>query len=288
MSPTANTKKTTPVLTLAAVSDIHLAFDGDALYPLPVPDEADLVLLAGDVADGCKPRYLDWILAATEGKPVAFTLGNHECYSTSRDEAARECRAAFAGSHVHFLLNESLVMNGIRIVGTDLWTDFQIDGRGPEAMRDAAAKLNDYRRIKVNIRDRDACRLLRPIDTLAWHQEARCFIEQTLNDSDEPVVLMTHHGVSRACISPGFAGDVLNGAFTSNLEPLFEQTKQPPILCVYGHTHQHLCKWLDCGAVLYSNQRGYVGFERVKGYDPERLIRIFANGRVQVDGYPAI
>ncbi|MEH6628749.1 MAG: metallophosphoesterase [Motiliproteus sp.] len=279
-----------PALTLTAVSDLHLFFDLNNLYPLPVPEAADLVLMAGDVADGCKPKYLDWILNITAGKPVVYILGNHEMYGMRRDKAARECRKAFAGSHVHFLLNESVVINGIRIAGTDLWTDFSLHGQGPQAMREAEYQMNDFKKIRVEVNDGygHRYRKLRAIDTLAWHQEARCFIEQTLNDSDEPVVLMTHHGVSRKCIRQGFATGVLDAAYASNLEPLFEQTKNPPVLCVYGHTHQHVCDRLDCGAILYANARGYAHYEKVRGYDPERLIRIFADGRVQVDDYPAI
>ena len=113
------------VLTLTAVSDLHLAFDPpDDLYQLPVPGEADAVLMAGDIMDGCKRRYLDWVMESTAGKPVVITLGNHELYGTRRDKAIRECRSAFGGTHVHFLLNDSVVINGVRIAATDLWTDF--------------------------------------------------------------------------------------------------------------------------------------------------------------------
>ncbi len=278
-------------LTLIAVSDLHLAFDSpDDLYRLPVPDNADLVLMAGDIMDGCKRQFLDWVLESTNGKPVVITLGNHELYGTRRDKAIQECRAAFTGTHVHFQLNESIVINGIRIAATDLWTDFQLDGNAPLAMRDAEAKMNDYRRIRVKVRDGygERYRKLRGVDTLGWHQEARYFIEKTLNESAEPVVLMTHTGVSRQCTPPEYAGDPLNAAFSSNLEPLFEQARQAPVLCVYGHTHRHICTRLDSGPVLYSNQRGYAGHERIEGYDPKRLIRISESGVVTVAGYPAL
>ncbi|MEH6628506.1 MAG: metallophosphoesterase [Motiliproteus sp.] len=277
-------------LTLTAVSDLHLMFDVDDPYQLPVPDAADLVLLAGDIADKCKTKYLDWILNATAGKPVAYTLGNHELYGSRRDKVARECRAAFAGSHVHFLLNESVVINGIRIAATDLWTDFQLHGKGPQAMREAEHQMNDYKKIRVQVRDGygHRYRKLRATDTLGWHQEARVFIETTLNNSKEQVVLMTHHGTSRKCIRPGYSTGLLDAAYTSDLESLFERTKKPPVLCVHGHTHQHMCTRLDCGSVLYSNQRGYAHYERVPGYDPERLIQISESGTVTVDGYPSI
>ncbi|MEH6628510.1 MAG: metallophosphoesterase [Motiliproteus sp.] len=273
-------------LTLTAVSDIHLCFDErDDLFQLPVPDDVDLVMMAGDIADGCKNTYLDWILNATNGKPVAYTLGNHELYGTRRDKAIRECRTAFTGTHVNFLLNDSFVINDIRIAGTDLWTDFLLDGQGPASIRDAEAKMNDYRKIRVKVKDAygDRYRKLRGTDTMGWHQQAKCFIRDTLNTSEEPVILMTHHGVSRKCVSPGYEGDVLNGAYTSNLEPLLEECKQQPILCVYGHTHQYLCSQLDCGSVLYTNQRGYTGFDRVEGFNPAQRIWINKAGQVTVE-----
>ena len=150
--------------------------------------------------------------------------------------------------------------------------------------------MSDYRKIRVKVRDGygERYRKLRGVDTLGWHQEARRFIEKILNESIEPVVLMTHMGVSRKCIPAEYVGDPLNAAYTSDLEVLFRQAKIPPVLCVYGHTHKHVCTRLDSGPVLYSNQRGYHGHEIVHDYDPERLIRITDKGWVLVAGYPCV
>lgn len=269
------------MLKLLAMSDLHLGFDHPAkLFTFEIPEEIDLVLMAGDIADGSKPQYLEWILNATAGKPVIVTLGNHELYGSSRDKIITEFRAAFEGTHVQFLLNESIVINDIRFAVTDLWTDFWLNGDAALAMNFAESVMNDFS--QVRIKSGEHYRKLRPIDTVKWHNEAKLFIEQILNTSQEPVVLMTHHGVSRKGIASQYQNSPLNPAFASDLEPLFESAKAPPILSVFGHTHSHICDYLDCGTLIYCNARGYVEHELVKGFNPNQMITINDDAIVSV------
>ncbi|PHS20142.1 MAG: hypothetical protein COA86_02305 [Kangiella sp.] len=269
------------MINLIAVSDLHLGFDSpNKPFQLNVAEKVDLVLMAGDIIDGCKASGFDWVLNATNEKPVLITLGNHELYGTRRDKAIKAFRDAFDNTHVQFLLNESIVFNNIRFCVTDLWTDFALFGNQAHAMKSAESMMNDYRRIKVKIGEQ--YRKLKPIDTMAWHQESRVFIEKTLNESKEAVVLMTHHGVSRKGISPIYQGSPLNPAFASDLEPLFESAKQAPILSIFGHSHAFVNEILDCGTVIYCNARGYNGHEKVEGFDPTRIISIDENNLVSI------
>ena len=95
------------MLNLIAMSDLHLGFDRpSSLFQFDLPNECDLVLTAGDITDGSKIQYLEWVLKATNETPVVITLGNHELYGTSRDKVIKEYQRVFDNTHVHFLLNE--------------------------------------------------------------------------------------------------------------------------------------------------------------------------------------
>ena len=100
-------------------------------------NDADVVVLAGDIA---RPREAAlWALGFD--KPVLYVLGNHEFYGSSIDGAAAELKRLCAGTHIHVLDNDEIVIDGVRFLGTTLWTDFMLFGDG-----DANARLRSRKR----------------------------------------------------------------------------------------------------------------------------------------------
>ena len=72
------------------------------------------------------------MLGAGLRKPVLYVLGNHEFYGSSIDGAAAELKRLCAGTHVHVLDDSEIVIDGVRFLGTTLWTDFMLFGDGDE------------------------------------------------------------------------------------------------------------------------------------------------------------
>lgn len=104
------------------LSDLHVGFSA---HDTPLND-ADLAILAGDIAP---PRQAaQWAMRLT--KPVVYVLGNHELYGSSIEAATGELKRLCAGTQVHVLDNDEVVIDDVRFLGTTLWTDFLLFGAG--------------------------------------------------------------------------------------------------------------------------------------------------------------
>ena len=81
-------------------------------------------------------------------KPVLFVPGNHEFYNGERTRTLKALREAAVGTNVHLLDRDEVVLNGVRFLGTTLWTDFELDvvtgTPVATAMRDAIRGLTDF------------------------------------------------------------------------------------------------------------------------------------------------
>jgi predicted phosphodiesterase len=232
---------------LHVVSDLHVEFA--AFEPPPV--DADVLVLAGDVGLGTAGVRLARSWAA--GRPVLFVAGNHEFYRHALPALTGELRAAAAGSAVHVLENDELVLDGVRFLGCTLWSDFL--AAGPAEMERSMAVctrlLNDYAVITHSEEERP----LRPADTCALHAESRRWLEERLADGhDGPTVVVTHHAplVRHPPTNP--LHRALAGAFASDLTALMGSDRVD--LWIYGHLHR-AADLEVAGTRLVSNPRGY-------------------------------
>src|SRR5262249_47194306 len=127
-------------------SDLHLERE-----PFAPPDhDADLIVLAGDIANGA--RGIEWA-HATFTRPVLYLAGNHEYYDGEFESVQSAMRAA-AGGAVELLDCTRTVVGDVRFLGCTLWTDYSLAPRGERtAVIDAARKLNpDYQKIRFGAR----------------------------------------------------------------------------------------------------------------------------------------
>lgn len=232
-------------------SDVHLEF---APFDPVLDARPDLVILAGDIGMGAEGMH--WARLRFPGIPTVVIIGNHEPYGDILKLAIAECREA-AGPDLHFLENDAVILplkgRSVRVLGTCLWTDFQLLGaeRQWETMRLAERLMADYRLIDHR------GRRLRAADTLEFHQAAIAWLECSLAiPHDGPTVVVTHHAPSIRSVPPMFRASLLSPAFNSDLEPLIRRYQ--PALWIHGHTH-----WSTDYPVgrtrVYSNQRGYPG-----------------------------
>lgn len=269
-------------ITLHVLSDVHLEF---AAWPrrVPIPPIAcDVHILAGDIGVGL--MGLDWAVKVFT-RPVIYVMGNHEFYGqrTVR-EFWKKARAKVAGTHVHVLENETVILAGVRFVGASLWTDFGLHGwtQQKAMMRHAADSMNDYARIRVR-RSGATWQTLTPQTTLAWHEQSALFLESVL-DHPGPheggaspfsrTVVVTHHAPSARSLgqAPPFSAD--DAAYASAAEDLIVRAD----LWVHGHTHVRADYLVDHGhgghTRVISNPRGYVGVDPVKAFDPRWVVTL--------------
>jgi predicted phosphodiesterase len=248
---------------LHVLSDLHLE---RAPFDQPAAD-ADAVILAGDVAPGI--AGVSWAREWAGDRPVLMVAGNHEFYGHAMPELVEEMRAAAAGSAVHILENDAVVIGGTRFLGCTLWSDFAFDGveRLERSMALCRRVVNDYKQIRWEPEDRP----LLPADTLALHLASRQWLaEQLALPHAGPTVVITHHVPLVTRTPPEGPLRALAGAFASDLTPLIGGDSAA--LWIYGHTH--VAADLDhAGTRILSNPRGYPG-QRVDGFDPGRVITV--------------
>ena len=251
---------------IQSVSDLHL---GAADFELPRCD-ADLVILAGDI--GRPHRAVQW--ATTLGKPVLYVAGNHEFYGSSIDSTIAELRRLSLGTNVRFLEKDQAVVQGVRFLGTTLWTDFGIfeDEETRGASQNAAtALLRDFSQIWTHDTRNQ---LFTPNYSARLFAENSSWLEARLREPfDGPTVVITHHAPSPRSIHPTFAGSLLNGCFVSDAEHLMDGERVT--LWIHGHTHNSFDYHCN-GTRVVCNPRGYVfqGKEENPLFDPAMVLEV--------------
>ena len=260
-------------------SDLHLEFFQKEEYrgygEILVHPQADIVVLAGDIDVGEYSLRQAHAISHKWGKAVVWVPGNHEYYRQDYLALIQKYRATNAPG-VIALLDDAVIVDGVRFCGNTLWTDFELYSPTPRvpdfeiSMQAGEAALNDFRIIRYG-KEPFFAKTSRDI-----HKASRRFLEETLaTPFDGPTVVVTHHAPHVNSIAPRFSpGDrVLNSArtlpaenpnwraspcFASNLTPLLEQAD----LWIHGHTHDSFDYHIGKCRVV-ANPRGYP----IRGWD---------------------
>jgi predicted phosphodiesterase len=251
---------------LNILSDLHLS-----LGALEIPrNDADAVILAGDIA---RPREaVSW--ASGFAKPVLYVPGNHEFYGGSIAGAANELKQLCAGTNIRLLDNDEVIIEGVRFLGSTLWTDFMLFGEGEKraaAMRQAVSFMRDFSRIRAG---EAAGAPFTPAASAALFKIQAGWLEGKLAEPHAgPTVVITHHAPSRKSIHPRFAGSLLNACFASDAERLIDAGRAR--LWIHGHTHDSFDYLLN-GTRVVCNPRGYAkdGVNENPLFDPNFLVEI--------------
>ncbi|MEO5660929.1 MAG: metallophosphoesterase [Polaromonas sp.] len=232
---------------LNILSDLHLSCGA-----LKIPQtDADVVILAGDIA---KPlEAVAW--AKGFDKPVLYVPGNHEFYGSSLAATVNQLKALCAGTRVQVLDADEVIIEGVRFLGTTLWTDFLLYCEGEPrrlAMQEAQNLIRDFHRIH---HDGEPQRRFTPGECAALCQAQASWLESRLAQAhDGPTVVITHHAPSLQSIHPRFAGSLLNACFVSDLARLAGSERAR--LWIHGHTHDSFDYSLK-GTRVVCNPRGY-------------------------------
>jgi predicted phosphodiesterase len=247
---------------LHVLSDLHLERGSREIAAA----QADVLILAGDIANGT--QGVEWARSWAAGRPVIYVAGNHEFYGHTLPGLVDELRAEAAGSSVHVLENDALIVDGVRFLGCSLWSDFDFDGEENRAlaMRVCERAVSDYRVIRHNGPDRP----LSAQDTRNQHLESRRWLMARLaEDHDGPTVVVTHHAPYVLWRPPEKAWRLIAGAFVSDLSELMGDRVD---VWVYGHTHRAANLEVS-GTHVLSNPCGYPD-EPVAGFDPELVVGV--------------
>ena len=178
-------------------------------------NDAAVVILAGDIA---RPKdAAAWASGFT--KPVLYVLGNHEFYGSCILRTVDELKRLCAGTRVYVLDNDEVIIDGVRFLGTTLWTDFLLFGDGEKrlaAIREAVSSMYDFRKIRAGEAG-DA--IFTPSHSAALFDAQAGWLDRKLAEHYAgPTVVITHHAPSPKSIHPRFANSLLNTCFVSDAE----------------------------------------------------------------------
>ncbi len=242
---------------LHILSDLHVDLIRRHAF-VPANTGADVVVLAGDIHNGTEG--ITWARMQFPDKEVIYVAGNHEFYGHAWNALLPALRAEALRLGVRFLDNDSLLLGGVRFLGATLWTDFDLYGSTmrQRCMDEAAARMYDYTAVDLRRgREDDSTGALTakltPKQTRKWSLNTRRWLlEQLALPFTGSTVVVTHHLPHLRSVAPQFDGNILNGAFASDLRHLFAV----PTLWVHGHTHDSM-DYVESGVRVVCNPRGY-------------------------------
>jgi Icc-related predicted phosphoesterase len=245
---------------LQILSDLHTEF---AEFELPEAN-ADVIVLAGDVGVGT--NGLEWISKQKPDRPVIYVPGNHEFYG--RDISLIDDLRSSAPTGIRVLDNQSVVIEGVRFLGSVLWTDFRLFGETDKwfSMQRARQCMSDFAVIN------QGGRRFTPADSIDLHESSRSWLSRHLAQPfDGSTVVVTHHAPSARSVPTRFAKDLLTPAFASNLEHLMDGARAA--LWVHGHMHDPADYEIN-GTRVICNPRGYPGELASRHFHPSLCVNV--------------
>jgi hypothetical protein len=243
-------------LRIRVCSDIHLEREPFA----PPESDADLVVLAGDIANGA--AGIEWAKLAFRA-PVLYLAGNHEYYEGEFESVQAAMRSA-AGGAVELLDCTQVIVGGVRFLGCTLWTDYSL---APESERaaviEASHKRNpDYQLIRYGLR------AFAPEDAIALCTRHRAWLMAELaRPFPGKTVAITHFAPHPNSIALAYANHPANPAFVLNLDDLMGRA----VLWIHGHTHTFF-DYQVRGTRVICNPRGYPG--EPTGFRPDFTVEV--------------
>ena len=247
---------------LYILSDIHLEFS--TFEPFTI--DADVVVLAGDI--GKKSNGIFWAREKFPDKEIIYVPGNHEFYGAQREDTLTLMRIAAEQCKVHLLDNDEVVINGVRFLGSTLWTDFLLFGEDSkkDAMYTGKMFVNDFRLIHEGIM------LFTPLLSTQLHERSLAWLTEKLDTPfDGKTVVVTHYLPSALSVVERFKDSALSACFASNLDHLFGKMN----MWIHGHTHDNL-DYVANGTHVICNPRGYDTYRGIENvhFNPKLVVEI--------------
>ena len=274
---------------IAICSDVHLEFGPIVLENT---QNADVLVLSGDICTACDlrvtdgilssaktDRYLDFFHTCSANFPhVVYVMGNHEHYHGDYATSIIDLKHALKHlENVHVLDKEVWELDDHVFIGGTLWTD--MNGEDEMTMNHVQRRMNDFQicdnsaemvnyRVfdteddnkKVRFKTRAAT--LSPRHVVEDHKAMLKVIEDTYESIPpwKTVVVCTHHAPSKGSEHPRYKTDqLMNGAYNSNLDK-FILDRRAIKLWTHGHTHEDFDYMIGSCRVV-CNPRGYINYE---------------------------
>ena len=275
-------------MNIQLLSDLHLE-----THPHFVPEfapGADVLILAGDIGSYQEGSMLvtqddhDFGLARFSPRadlaawpvPVFFVPGNHEYDGMPFEEAHTRLQETCERLQITWLHRRVKVMNGVRLIGCTLWSDFEalVPHQGPLTQqlkaREKAERAADFylRKTGTTLDGKpflsDAVR--------AQAQADQAWLTQALSEPFEGVtVVVTHFAPSLKSADPRYGLTPGTAGFCNALDHLLPKAN----LWLHGHLH---CAhdYVHAGCRVVANPLGYARKNEQLAFEARKIWRVDA------------
>lgn len=289
---------------IRVLSDLHL--DLNDAHCLELNDKDVFTVICGDTS-GYLPLGIEWIKKNV--KRGLCIAGNHVVYNRVKDPAKVKTiqelkdqlheefpetgEVTFLDVNVGVYKKE---VNGILFLGSTMYTDYNLPVYSTPAENDQLINMrmaahprqgmNDWYFApysKSNYLGQDnefTTSPLKPEHYLRWFNRTIERFEEALaenekSDSPKPVVILTHHCPTTACLQSKYNDNGLSASYVSNLEDFIERHTSIKCWCC-GHIHAQKVIVLgrkdgsECKVVM--NPRGYHSYFEDMDFNPDIFI----------------
>ena len=275
------------------LSDLHLeAHPHWVAQPAP---GADVLVLAGDIGSYQKGSQLadnDFGLGrfsplAGWPTPVLMVPGNHEYDGMDFDIAHARLRETCQRLGMLWLERESVVLGGVRFVGTTLWSDFDALGPASNSVEQPQPGQPAANLLALQLKARDkafraANYYLRKTLTMRHGEpwlaagvreqalECQFWLREALAQPFAgPTVAITHYAPSLHSADPRYGRTPGSAGFCNALDDLL------PLARCWLHGHLHApSDYIQHGCRVVANPLGYARKNEQSRFQPEILIKI--------------
>ena len=265
------------------MSDLHLEVHPQ-FNPQPAPG-AKLLVLAGDIGSyqaGSQLGGEDFGLERFSPRlgwpvPVLYVPGNHEYDNLDFDAAHARLRTTCERLGIDWLEREQRVVDGVRFIGTTLWSDFDAlvdrSDRLAGETRVLRKREKAFRAANFYLRKTGTTRRGEPMLAPMWRElalECEQWLRQALATPFEgPTVVVTHFAPSLRSADPRYGLTPGTAGFCNSLDELLPQAQ----FWLHGHLHcQHDYRAEGCHVI--ANTLGYAARGEQQGFREQLLIEV--------------
>ena len=231
---------------LQLLSDLHLEVHPN-FVPQAAPD-ADVLVLAGDIGSYqpgslLQGEYFGLERFANWPCPVIFVPGNHEYDMQDWDAAHARLRRVCEELGIIWLERETVVLHGVRFVGTTLWTDYDaialLDEQVQAGDMSRLLRLREksFRAANFYLQKTGGTRHGEPFLAAPMREQAlgcQNWLRQALAQPfDGKTVVVTHFAPSLRSSDPRYGMVPGTAGFCSALDELLPRAD----LWLHGHLH---------------------------------------------------
>ena len=264
------------------LSDLHLEVHPH-FRPVPAPG-ADVLVLAGDIGSYQKGSQLpdaDFGLQRFSPRsgwptPVLFLPGNHEYDMLDFDVAHTRLRETCERLGIVWLEREVVLLQGVRFIGTTLWTDFDALGPAPRqpgasigqqlAAREKAFRAANYYLRTTGGTHKGEPLLAQQVRDLAL--ACRQWLEQALAVPHAgDTVVVTHFAPSLRSADPRYGLTPGTAGFCNAWDELLEGVD----LWLHGHLHAP-CDYRLGRCRVVANPMGYARKNEQARFQPDMVL----------------